>query len=156
MERKTKKCPACGEEIMLHAIKCKYCGEWLNNQENSENINNTKVLPVEYRKFNWGAFLLTWIWGIGNRSYVALWAFATNILCLIPFVGWIGTLAFAIWLGTKGNELAWQNQSWKNLNDFNETQRKWAMWSCIAYGILFFVGIIFGIAMGLASLDSYY
>ena len=28
--RKTKKCPFCGEEILLEAVKCKHCGEFLN------------------------------------------------------------------------------------------------------------------------------
>ena len=33
---KLKKCPFCGEEILEVAIKCKHCGEWLNNQKESQ------------------------------------------------------------------------------------------------------------------------
>lgn len=28
----TKKCPFCADEILTDAVKCKYCGEWLNKQ----------------------------------------------------------------------------------------------------------------------------
>ncbi|WP_175630157.1 DUF805 domain-containing protein [Bacteroides acidifaciens] len=33
MERETKKCPYCGEEILAVAKKCKYCGEWLEEKQ---------------------------------------------------------------------------------------------------------------------------
>lgn len=29
----TRKCPFCREDILADAIKCKHCGEWLNNKE---------------------------------------------------------------------------------------------------------------------------
>lgn len=31
-----KNCPYCSEKILLNAIKCKYCGEWLNKKEKKE------------------------------------------------------------------------------------------------------------------------
>ena len=45
----TKRCPYCNEEILAVAKKCKYCGEWLNKEKDSEQVaarTNDKTEPV--------------------------------------------------------------------------------------------------------------
>ena len=39
-----------------------------------------KPIPPEIDRWNWGAFLLSWIWGVGNNTFIAL-------LSLVPIVG---------------------------------------------------------------------
>jgi hypothetical protein len=74
------------------------------------------IVPPELQGWNWGAFLLTWIWGIGNKVWLAL-------LALIPIP--IAGLAVAIVLGVKGNEWAWQSKKWDSIEQFRRTQRTW-------------------------------
>lgn len=150
-----KNCPFCGEEINVSATKCKHCGEWLDEQNHQETNLEKSELPTEYRKFNWGAFLLTWIWGIGNKTYIAFVIFAVSILNIIPFVGWIASFAFGIWLGIKGNEFAWKNSHWDNLEQFNNVQRKWAMWGGIVVGILSLLTFIAVLILSAAMASGY-
>lgn len=71
-------------------------------------------VPSEIRGWNWGAFGLNWIWGLGNGTYIAL-------LALIPIVN----LVMIFVLGAKGNEWAWKNKHWASVEHFKNTQRRW-------------------------------
>lgn len=97
-------------------------------------------VPPEVRRWNWGAFFLTWIWGIGNNVLIAF-------LVFVPFLGFI--MPFI--LGIKGGEWAWEKKRWDSLEHFQRVQRIWAwvglgvfLWvvATIA-GILFFVFSLF-------------
>ena len=103
------------------------------------------TVPAEIIGWNWGAFLLTWVWGIGNRVWLAL-------LALIPFplVG----LAMAILLGVKGNEWAWQSKKWESIQQFRKTQRIWLYWG-IAALLAPFV-LIIGILLIIVGILGYY
>ncbi len=50
MERETKKCPYCGEEILAVAKKCKYCGEWLEEKQTVTNKMVTCPICAEQIK----------------------------------------------------------------------------------------------------------
>ncbi len=78
--------------------------------------HKSAVLPPELRGFNWGALLLSWVWAIGNKSWLGL-------LGLVPIIGFF----VRFFLGAKGNEMAWRNRRWQSVNQFRATQRTWAI-----------------------------
>jgi len=137
-----KICPFCGEEILPAAIKCKHCGEWLGEKPhvegNTSGQGKLAVVPEEIKKWNWGAFLLPWIWGIGNNVWIAL-------LCFIPYVNFI--MIFV--LGAKGSEWAWQKKRWDSIEHFKDVQKKWAI-----AGLVLFIFVILMVIFLLAIIAS--
>jgi len=83
-------------------------------QETVSGMGKDSVVPEEIKGWSWGAFLLNWIWGIGNSTYIAF-------LMFVPFVN----LVMIFVLGAKGNEWAWRNRTWRDVEHFKATQRKW-------------------------------
>lgn len=92
--------------------------------KNTSGQGKSAVVPPEIDRWNWGAFLLNWIWGIGNNTFIAL-------LMFVPFVNFV--MAFV--LGAKGSTWAWQNKRWDNLEQFKTAQRKWARWGVILFAL---------------------
>jgi len=107
--------------------------------ENTSGTGNAAAVPAEIDRWNWGAFLLTWIWGIGNSTYIAL-------LALIPFVNFV--MIFV--LGAKGSAWAWQNKRWESVEHFKSTQRKWAIAGLIVFVACILLQIFF-ILVGIAA-----
>lgn len=92
------------------------------------------VLPQELQGLNWGAFLMTWIWGIAHSSW---W----SLLCFVPYVGIIVPFIMLF----KGNEWAWQNRRWESIQQFRDTQAVWTKWGIglLILGLLFGLGLAF-------------
>lgn len=42
---------------------------------NTSGQGKNATVPAEIDRWNWGAFLLNWIWGIGNHTFIALLMF---------------------------------------------------------------------------------
>lgn len=77
------------------------------------------------RKFNWGAFFLTWIWAIGNKTFNKL-TLLLLILCVIPYIGPLCAVGLMFYSGLTGNDRAWKSKNWRDPEHFNEVQRRWA------------------------------
>lgn len=125
-------CRGCGKEIHETAPACPHCGALQGIVKKIED----GVVPDGIKGWSWGAFLLSWIWAIGNRTWIGL-------LALIPYVGFI----MAIVLGFKGREWAWKNKDWESIEHFNRVQKKWSYWGVAIVGVLFVVGVLAAIAV---------
>src|ERR1700722_17397812 len=95
--------------------------------DNTSGEGERAHVPAEIDRWNWGAFLLNWIWGIGNDTYVALLMFVPVVNFVMLFV-----------LGAKGSAWAWRNKRWRAVEHFKRVQRKWAIVGAIIW--LGFIG----------------
>ncbi|MFL9456660.1 MULTISPECIES: serine/threonine protein kinase [Nostocales] len=83
--------------------------------------NRVEKVPEAIKGWNWGAFLIPWLWLWQNRVW-------SGLLCFVPIVGFL----MSVTLGIKGNEWAWKSRHWRSIQHFKEYQRSWAI-----AGILF-------------------
>jgi len=102
----------------------------------------TAAIPDGIKHWNWGAFLIPWIWAMGNKVWIGLFA-------LIPAVGLVTMailsvrsafpladglavffaitgLLFSVFLGIKGDAWAWRSKAWRSVGSFRKAQRIWA------------------------------
>ena len=103
----------------------------ISSAENTSGQGKNAKVPEEVRGWNWGAFLLNWIWAIGNSVWIGL-------LALLPFIGFI----IAIVLGVKGSEWAWRSKRWDSLRHFKSTQRTWSIVGGIIVVVPFIITIL--------------
>lgn len=78
----------------------------------------TSELPAsELVKFNWGAFIGTWIWGLFNK--------VPKTLLIFPlFLTTYACFPFMLLCGLKGNEWAFKKKPAASLKDFHESQKR--------------------------------
>jgi len=137
-----------------------------NNKDNTSGHGISTNIPNEIKKWNWGAFFFTYIWGIFNKVYISfIWIF-----CIIPIsntdfnnlttsrfmflfiVPCIFGFVLSIVLGLKGSEWAWRNKRWKSIEHFKKVQNSW---SKAAIGFFIFFLFILIIAIVLVILPSF-
>ena len=92
---------------------------------------STSMPKSQIAKFNWGAFIGTWVWGLFNKSYITLWA--------LPLTFTMGALPFYIVCGLKGNEWAYEKKKDKDIEKFHTGQKiQTVIWSVVIPVLSFF------------------
>lgn len=108
-------------------------------QENTSGQGANAAVPPEIDRWNWGAVLLNWVWGIQHNTYRAFFI-------LVPFVGPFMLVA----LGLKGSAWAWKHKRWESVEQFKAVQRKWTKW-----GLIIMVTTLAAMAIGMLVLFSW-
>ncbi len=90
--------------------------------DNTSGQGKHAPVPAEIDRWNWGAFLLNWIWGLGNDTYIALLMFVPVVNVVMMFV-----------LGARGSAWAWRNRPWRDVAHIRRVQRKWAIWGAVIW-----------------------
>ncbi len=115
--------------------------------DNASGKGAVSAMPAEIRGWNWGAFFFTWIWGIGNNTWIAFLSWVPYVGIVMPFV-----------LGFKGNEWAWKNKRWNSVGHFKRIQRNWAIagliYTIITVGLVVLVFVLLTAAAGTAQLSQ--
>ena len=114
--------------------------------ENTSGQGAAATVPAEIDRWNWGAFFLNWIWGIGNNTFVALLMFVPLVNVVMIFL-----------LGAKGSSWAWRNKRWDSVDQFRAIQRSWAKWGAIVWAafVAFFIALFFIISATFKSSEAY-
>jgi hypothetical protein len=103
------------------------------------NTSGTKdgEIPPGVKKWNWAAFLMPAIWGLFSGVPYTIILFGAALLPTgVQFMVMLGASLF---LGFKGNELAWRGKKWSSVEHFNSFQKQWTSWAVkltIAVGVL--------------------
>jgi hypothetical protein len=106
--------------------------------------------PAAVRKLNWGAFLLTWIWGAFNNVWISLLVFVPLVNIVMPFI-----LLF------EGNKWAWQYKRWESVESFHRAQRNWAIGGLVTMGVggaglvTGIVALVFGLMAAMQQMEPY-
>lgn len=86
-----------------------------------------KNIPKELNEFNWGAFLLTFIWGIKHKAWITLLAIPLIYFQLPLGLNWLLLTGLQFYCGFRGNMWAYQVDWWMTPKDFRLNQMRWGI-----------------------------
>lgn len=98
------------------------------SETNTSGMKDEKA-PPEIKGWNWAAFLVTPIWGIFSGVPAAALMFAIYLPFFPPWLRFVALMGGSLYLGFRGNELAWRGKKWRSIKHFKSVQQRWLAWS---------------------------
>lgn len=124
------------------------------------------LYTLDVYKWNWGAFFLTWIWGLGHKCYWPLFIPGISVLSLMllmfypvltiiwSFVSPMICLVIAIYLGVNGGRIAWGNNCVCNVEEMNTKEYSWAVAGWIVFALCI-LSLVISLVMYMAIIKSW-
>lgn len=134
--------------------------ECTSEKGNAHDIPTNNSEPKCLRKFSWGAFAFSWLWGIANRLWWTLGITALVISASLSLaialnddeyfglsatfliIAVVPSLIYSILLGIGGNRFAWEKYQKKHKTPtdsdamaFNQKQKRWNIAGFVFLGI---------------------
>ena len=100
------------------------------------------VVPKEIKGWNWAAFLIPPLWGLFSGVPLAILMLALYLPIFSDGMRVIALIGCSLFLGLRGNELAWRGKKWKSIEHFKNVQKKWLSWA-VALNILYIIIILY-------------
>ena len=92
-------------------------------------------------KFNWGAFVSPFSFGIAHKTYLGL----LSLLAIIPILGWIFAIVWAFVFGFNGEKWALENSAnqYRDNEEFRKVMSPWHRYGLVAFIIAAAVIVIY-------------
>jgi hypothetical protein len=114
--------------------------------ENTSGQKSTVPPEIAAFKWNWGAFLMNWLWLCFHG--MVLYGIGLLVVLIVlnsRHVGFLG-LAINIYLGINGHKLAWKNRRFESIEQYKKVETAWMRWG-IALAIIGFLLVVAAIAL---------
>lgn len=135
-------------------------------------FQDERMVEIETSKYSWswGGFLLSWIWALGHACWwpfiVVLSLFLLSIITMIYFfpmgvvfvvIQSLFHIVISIYMGIKGNVIAWENGCFENIEHFKKKEHGWTVAGIIIWAISIIISAVFVIStflFGIALFNS--
>lgn len=101
-----------------------------------ENTYSQAEIDKETDKWNWGAFLCTWIWAAYHKTY---WPLAIIIVGCIPYVGQVAMLVLSVYLGFTGSAKAWNSGRYASFESYKSAKKIWTIIGVLVFALAILV-----------------
>jgi hypothetical protein len=114
-------------------------------------LKKNRNYPIFFPRWNWGAFMFSWIYGFFNRfsNFSCLKTFFIDAILLLMLVGALAEkqieyfvislltfVLFRLFYGINGSYVSWISKRWAGKEIFTNIQKKWNLAGVIAISIV--------------------